>query len=102
MVFDATANRVEYRERARREIARYLEVYVSTPLSVCIDRDPKAIYRNASQGETDDVPGLGAVQEPLEDADLTVAGDTETAEVSAGRILEALLKQGYVARGRES
>src|SRR5262245_25786541 len=32
VIFDATANKRAYRDRARREIAQFLEVYVDTPL----------------------------------------------------------------------
>jgi adenylylsulfate kinase len=33
VIFDATANRRAYRDRARREISRFLEVYVDTSAS---------------------------------------------------------------------
>ena len=97
VVFDATANLGRYRERARTEIPRYLEVYVDTSLTICIDRDPKGIYQNAMEGEGDSVPGLGAAYEPPENPDVIVAGDTETPEQSAGRILDALRARGYLA-----
>src|SRR5262245_10418831 len=32
VIFDATANRRSYRSRAREHIARFIEVYVDTPL----------------------------------------------------------------------
>ena len=96
VVFDATANRRRYRERARKEISRYLEVYVDCPLSVCIDRDPKGIYRSGIASDTDSVPGLGAAYEPPSDADVIVAGNAETPDAAAGRILEALNDRGYI------
>src|SRR5688572_18753559 len=45
VVFDATANRRAYRDLARKQIARFAEVYVDTPLDVCRARDPKGLYR---------------------------------------------------------
>src|SRR5689334_6185408 len=45
VIFDATANRRSYRERARVGIPRFVEVFVECPLDVCIQRDPKGIYR---------------------------------------------------------
>ncbi len=45
VIFDATANRRIYRDRARREIGRFLEVYLDVPLAACVARDPKGIYR---------------------------------------------------------
>src|SRR5690349_4795731 len=44
VIFDATANRRSYRERARQQIARFIEVFVECPLAICIKRDPKGIY----------------------------------------------------------
>lgn len=41
VIFDATANRRAYRDEARRQIERFLEVYVECPLEVCMSRDPR-------------------------------------------------------------
>lgn len=49
VVFDATANRRAYRDAARKHIARFAEVYVDTPLEVCMARDPKGLYRKGMQ-----------------------------------------------------
>lgn len=51
VLFDATANRRAYRQMARGQIPRFLEVYVDTPLETCLARDPKGIYRQARGGE---------------------------------------------------
>ena len=50
VIFDATANLRAYRDRARQQIPRFLEVYVDTPLEVCMRRDPKGIYRDGRRG----------------------------------------------------
>ena len=63
VIFDATANRRSYRDRARMRIPRFMEVYVQTPLAVCIDRDPKKIYKKGREGTAATVPGLQAVYE---------------------------------------
>jgi len=94
VIFDATASRRLYRDRARLEIPRFLEVYVSCPLEVCIARDPKGIYRGPGKGAG--VPGLGAVYEAPLQPDLTVQGDSEPAVAAARRILAALASMGYV------
>ena len=64
VVFDATANRRAYRDRARREIGRFIEVYVDVPLETCMARDPKGIYRSAATGKATNVPGLQDPYEP--------------------------------------
>ncbi len=94
VIFDATANRRAYRERARREIGRYIEVYVDVPLSVCMARDPKGIYRNAAAGGATNVPGLQDPYEPPDAPDAVVHG--ENPEADAHRIVEKLIEKGYV------
>ena len=74
VIFDATANRRIYRDRVRQQIAKFLEVYVDCPLTICISRDPKGIYRAARMGTANAVPGLQAVYEPPQEPDLVVHG----------------------------
>ena len=94
VIFDATANRRAYRDRARREIGRFLEVYLDVPLAACMARDPKGIYRLAATGEAKNVPGLQDPYEPPESPDVVVHG--ENPEADARRIFEKLLEKGYV------
>ncbi len=94
VIFDATANRRIYRDRARREIGRFLEVYLDVPLAACMARDPKGIYRRAATGEAKNVPGLQDPYEPPESPDVLVHG--ENPEADARRIVEKLLEKGYV------
>jgi len=44
--------------------ANFLEVYVSTPLAVCEERDPKGLYRKARSGTIKEFTGLTAPYEP--------------------------------------
>lgn len=92
VVFDATANLRVYREHARQQIPRFLEVYVDTPLEICMRRDPKGIYRDATS-----VPGLQAPYEPPLDPDLVIHGDQEPADGAARRIVAVLVERGLLA-----
>ena len=96
VIFDATANRRAYRDRARREIARYLEVFVDCPLAVCMARDPKGIYRRGKEGSAAGVPGLQVDYEPPAAPDVVVRGETEAPAVAAHRIVRKLIEKGYV------
>ena len=96
VIFDATANRRAYRDRARREIARYLEVFVDCPLAVCMARDPKGIYRRGREGSASGVPGLTADYEPPAAPDVVVQGETEAPAVAARRIVRKLIEKGYL------
>ena len=97
VIFDATANRRRYRDQARTQIPRFLEVYVDCPLETCIARDPKGIYQKAREGSADTVPGPHAIYEPPESPDVVVQGDREVPELAARRIIAQLVTRGYVA-----
>ncbi|MBI5418756.1 MAG: adenylyl-sulfate kinase [Deltaproteobacteria bacterium] len=96
VIFDATAIRRSYRDRARRQISRFLEVYVDCPLSVCAARDPKGIYRSAREGAASGVPGVQAEYEPPLRPDVVVRGDGESPGEGARRIVARLIGKGYL------
>ncbi|TKC83586.1 adenylyl-sulfate kinase [Trinickia terrae] len=43
---------------------RFIEVHVSTPLEVCVARDPKGLYKKARQGEIRHFTGVTSPYEP--------------------------------------
>ena len=96
VVFDATANRRRYRGEARRQIARFAEVFVDTPLEVCAARDPKGLYRAAREGKSATLPGLQAAYEAPEQPELVVRGDAGTPEEGARAILGLLERCGWL------
>ena|SRR5689334_22593559 len=100
VIFDATANRRIYREQARQQIPRMLEVHVDTPLEVCMARDPKRIYRQGRAGVNTAVPGLQAVYEPPLDPDVVVHGDREAPEAAALRVIARLIEKGFFVTSR--
>ena len=95
VIFDATANRRSYRDRARREIPRFIEVFVDSPLEICMRRDPKGIYRKARAGKATEVPGIQAVYEPPERAEVVVHGDRDPDE-AARKIIDVLAGKGFL------
>ena len=96
VIIDATANRQEYRDRARQQIRRFLEVYVECPLEICMARDPKGIYRQAREGAVANVPGLQAAFEPPQTPDVLVRGDTESPDSAAARVIAKLIEKAYL------
>ena len=92
VIFDATANRRAYRDRAREQIPRFIEVYVDTPLEVCMRRDPKGIF-----GRGGTVPGLHVPYEAPLDPDLVIHGDREPPEIAARRIIASLIDSGTIS-----
>ena len=96
VIFDATASRRRYRDQAREQIPRFMEVYVDCPLEICIARDPKGIYRKAREGEADTVPGLQSAYEPPEKPELVVDGSRELPETATQRVMITLAAKGYI------
>ncbi len=51
----------EDRSYNREEISRYgkyVEVFVNTPIEICMDRDPKDLYQNAKVGQVSNMTGI--------------------------------------------
>jgi adenylylsulfate kinase len=96
VIFDATANRRCYRDRARKEIPQFLEVYLECPLEICVARDPKGIYRKAREGAASTVPGLQAVYEPPKAADIVIRSGEEDQQSAARRIVAKLRENRYI------
>ena len=97
VIFDATANKRAYRERARRLIGpgRFMEVYVRCPLEVCMARDVKGIYKLALEGKASTVPGLQVpYEEPLR-PDVVVDTSEMRPEECVKLVLKRLLERFY-------
>jgi len=60
---------------------RFVEVYLSTPLGVCEQRDQKDLYRRARTGAVKEFMGISSPYEPPETPALTI--DTSRQDVSA-------------------
>jgi adenylylsulfate kinase len=95
-IIDATANRRSYRNRARQQIERFVEVFVDCPLEVCIRRDPKGIYRKVREGQADHVPGMQTPHEAPERPDIVVRGDRDDPKEAARRIIDLLVTRGFL------
>ena len=86
------------RADARKEIGRFIEVYVKCPLECCIARDVKGLYRRALAGEIQNFTGVSdPYEEPLS-AEVVVETNSETAEQSVQRVLTYLETTGYLER----
>ncbi len=87
----------ETRAFAKGEIPNMMEVFVKAPLEVCIERDPKGLYKKALAGEIKQFTGIDdPYEEPLS-ADIVVETDKETVEESVGKILSKAKELGFLA-----
>lgn len=86
------------RERARREIGDFVEVYVKCPLAVCARRDVKGLYKKALAGEIQAFTGVSDPYEEPEQPDVVVDTSLESPVESAARIVRRLEEMGYLPR----
>jgi len=83
--------------RREREMAReligsenFLEVYVSTPLAVCEQRDVKGLYKKARQGLIPNFTGVNSPYEAPPQPDITVTGEESQLTSSIQTLLSRL------------
>ncbi|MBQ9058042.1 MAG: adenylyl-sulfate kinase [Atopobiaceae bacterium] len=81
------------RRRAAEIIGQdsFVEVYVSTPLEVCEQRDVKGLYAKARACEIPNFTGISSPYEPPERPDIVIDTSTESLEDAAERIVGMVL-----------
>jgi adenylylsulfate kinase len=84
------------RDENRRQIGRYLEIYVDCPTEKLIQRDSTGKYKKALNGEIPNFIGITEPYEPPGAPEVTLHTDTEPVDAGALRIFQALLDLGYV------
>lgn len=90
--------------RSDRQIARdffpegeFIEVYVSTPLAVCEERDPKGLYQKAREGVIKQFTGIDSPYEEPESAELVIDTSVLSVQDSVKHIISYLRSQGRIS-----
>lgn len=84
------------RDQARREIGRFVEVYVKCPVEICMQRDVKGLYGRALRG---DLPCFTGVSDPYEeppDPEVVVETDRQAPAEGVRLILAYLERAGWL------
>ena len=88
------------RDRARKlhdeAGIRFFEVYVSTPIDVCEQRDPKGLYKKARAGELKQFTGVDDPYEAPLKPELTIDAGTSTPQEASVLVLAHLAKAGII------
>ena len=84
--------------RAERQSVRelldageFIEIFVDTPLDVCIARDAKGLYRRALAGEIKNFTGVDQTYEAPENADIHLPTAVHAPEILADQVIEKLI-----------
>jgi adenylylsulfate kinase len=87
----ATAHLRRYRDRARAEAPRFVEVLLDTPLEECHRRDAKGLYEKVREGALSNVPGADLEYEAPVAPELRASGgDDERACEAISEMVRAL------------
>lgn len=95
----AIAPYAEAREKNRQLISQhggYIEIHISTPVSVCEERDTKGLYKKARDGQ---LKGLTGVDDPYEipdKADITIDTTRLSLDEAVKMIIDYLTDTGYL------
>jgi adenylyl-sulfate kinase len=74
----------------------FIEVFVSTPLEQCEERDPKGLYARARAGELAGLTGVGSPYEAPTRPDLVLHTCIESVHVEVERVVQALAGRGLI------
>ncbi|MGB7886556.1 MAG: sulfate adenylyltransferase subunit CysN [Xanthobacteraceae bacterium] len=90
--------------RAERDMVRglvepgeFIEVFVDTPISNCIERDPKRLYAKARAGQLKNFTGVDAPYEPPENPEIHLHTLGRTPEQLTAEVLQALADRQIVS-----
>ncbi len=86
----------EWREYARKEIGKFVEVYLRCPVEVRIQRDPKGLYAKALKGEIRGLTGLDGEYEEPENPELILDTDRMSVEEEVEAVVGKVRELGYL------
>lgn len=74
--------------------ARFIEVFMDTPLEICEERDPKGLYKKARAGEIKDFTGIDSPYEAPEFPEVRIhPRSTAYGEMTVERAVDIIYKQ---------
>lgn len=89
------------RDEVRSKIENFVEVFVDTPLELCIQRDVKGMYKKAIAGEMKNFTGISDPYEPPLHPEIVIHTQKESEQESAARILGSLERMGLIEPAHE-
>jgi adenylyl-sulfate kinase len=94
------ATRAQVRVHHERAGLPFVEVFLDTPLWMCVERDPKGLYARALGGELEGFTGIDDPYEPPRRADLALTPELALAP-AVDAVLELLHSRGIVSEVTE-
>lgn len=100
VIIDATGHKRRWRERARKEITHYAEIYLNCPLEISMERErlrldrhgaPEHVYRKGEEGWP--VPGITVPYEMPLQPELEIDTEKKTVQETVAAIQQFLVKR---------
>jgi adenylyl-sulfate kinase len=87
------------RDIARKSypVGHFAEIWVDTPLELCVQRDVKGLYEKAKRGEIQDIVGISIEYETPQHPDIVITTQTESPSEASRKIFYYLRKTGIIA-----
>ena len=89
--------------RSERRMARellqpgeFVEVFVDTPLEVCMQRDPKGLYEKARAGQIKNFTGIDSPYEAPEAPEITLSTTQHEVSALAGQVMDYLRQMAVI------
>ena len=86
----------EARDAVRREVRRFVEIFVDCPMETLLHRDADGLYKKALAGEVKNVAGIDDPYEPPTHPEVRVLTHQEKVDQATTRIFQALVDLKYV------
>ncbi len=91
----------ETRQWVRNRVSEqggFVEIYISTPLATCEERDPKGNYRNARLHKLENFTGITDPYHPPSNPDIIVDTSSLSLEDCTQKIIDGLVALGYLEK----
>ncbi len=86
----------ERRQHLRETVENYIEVYVSTPLEVCEERDGKGLYEKARAGEIKNFTGISDPYQEPKNPEILLKPHQDPVELSVDKVISYLEENEFI------
>lgn len=76
----------------------FWEIFVSCPLELCLQRDPKGLYKKAINGEINEFTGVSSPYEPPESPEMQVETDKYSVDECVEMIIARMIEKKVITK----
>lgn len=88
----------EQRDKLRKDIENFIEVFVNAPLEICEKRDDKGLYEKARKGEIKNFTGISDPYETPENPEIELKTDQDDIAVSVEKVIKYLEDNDFLEK----